>query len=323
VNCLDAETLAAWFDGGLKGAALEDVRAHVAACDRCQMLLGAMGRTRAVVPAPVQERAPRRWLAWAIPLTAAATAIAVWVAIPEQRNVPVVTPATAPEEKREAPPPPAAPQPETRQETTAPAVPPPPVPRAQRNAAPLTTPSVRAAAPAAPAPTAPSQAPPPAAAPPPAERSASATFRAPLPEARVLDQQQRAAAAPAAPGDARGNDAGASTQAPLAETITVTGETPQGALIATLCGPRWRSAPSDVTGALTAGSSPSPNVCWVVGAGGVVRRSTNGQTWQRVPFPEMTDLSGVQASDARSATVTTADGRSFRTSDGGMTWERQ
>jgi hypothetical protein len=34
----------------------------------------------------------------------------------------------------------------------------------------------------------------------------------------------------------------------------------------------------------------------------------------------MTDLSGVQSSDARSATVSTADGRSFRTSDGGMTW---
>ena len=319
MNCLDAETLAAWFDGGLKGAALEDVRAHVAACDRCQMLLGAMGRTRAASFAKASEPKPRRWLAWAIPLTAAATAIAVWVAIPEQRNVPVVTPATAPEEKREAAPPPAAPQPETRQETTAPAVPPPPAPRAQRNAAPLTAPPARAAAPAATPPTAALQAPPPAAAPPPAERSASATLRA-QPEARVLDQQQRAAAAPAAPGDARGNDAGVSTQAPLAETITVTGETPQGALIATLCGPRWRSAPSDVTGTLTAGSSPSPNVCWVVGAGGVVRRSTNGQTWQRIPFPEMTDLSGVQASDARSARVTTADGRSFRTSDGGGIW---
>jgi hypothetical protein len=305
MNCLDAETLAAWFDGGLKGAALEDVRAHVAACDRCQMLLGAMGRTRAASFAKASEPKPRRWLAWAIPLTAAATAIAVWVAIPEQRNVPVVTPATAPEEKREAP-----------------EVPPPAVPRAQRNAAPLTAPPARAAAPAATPPTAALQAPPAAAAPPPAERSASATLRA-QPEARVLDQQQRAAAAPAAPGDARGNDAGASTQAPLAETITVTGETPQGALIATLCGPRWRSAPSDVTGALTAGSSPSPNVCWVVGAGGVVRRSTNGQTWQRIPFPEMTDLSGVQASDARSARVTTADGRSFTTSDGGMTWARQ
>lgn len=320
MNCLDAETLAAWFDGGLKGAALEDVRAHVAGCDRCQMLLGAMGRTRASVQVPAHERAPRRWLAWAIPLTAAATAVAVWVAIPEQRNVPVVAPATAPAERREAAAPLAAPKPETRQETSAPAVPPPPAPRARQNAAPLTTPSARAAAPAAAPLTAPSQAPPPAAAPPPAERSASATFRAPPPEARVLDQQQRAAAAPAARGDARGNDAGASSQAPLAETITVVGETPQGPSIQTLCGPRWRSAPSDVTGALTAGSSPSPDVCWVVGGGGAVRRSTNGQTWQRIPFPEMTDLSAVQASDARSARVTTADGRSFRTSDGGMTW---
>jgi hypothetical protein len=32
VNCLDAETLAAWFDGGLSGAALDDVQSHVATC---------------------------------------------------------------------------------------------------------------------------------------------------------------------------------------------------------------------------------------------------------------------------------------------------
>jgi photosystem II stability/assembly factor-like uncharacterized protein len=93
--------------------------------------------------------------------------------------------------------------------------------------------------------------------------------------------------------------------------------------IQTLCGEAWTSAPSDVAGPLTAASSPSPNVCWVVGRGGVVRVSTNRQAWQAIRFLDMTDLSGVQASDARTATVTTADGRSFRTADGGTTWMPQ
>jgi hypothetical protein len=300
VNCLDAETLAAWFDDGLKGAALEDVRAHVAGCDRCQMLLGAMGRTRAAVPGPAAERAasfakasepgPRRWLAWAVPLAAAATAIAVWVAIPEQRNVPVVAPATAPELKQEAPaaaPPPvsaAAPPAagDTRQANPRANLQAPPTERSQANgAAPATPP---AAAPAA-------------------EPSAAAPLVAPRPEARVLDQQQRAA-----------------KQAPPNESITTTAEKATVPSIESLCGRRWSSSPDEVIGALTAGSSPVPSVCWVVGRGGVVRLSTDGQTWQRIPFPEMTDLSGVQSSDARSATVSTADGRSFRTADGGMTW---
>ena len=89
MNCLDAETLAAWMDGGLTGAALEDVRAHVADCERCQALVGAMGATRTAIPATEPQRAPRRWLIWGVPLAAATTAIAIWVAIPEQRQPPV------------------------------------------------------------------------------------------------------------------------------------------------------------------------------------------------------------------------------------------
>jgi hypothetical protein len=39
-------------------------------------------------------------------------------------------------------------------------------------------------------------------------------------------------------------------------------------------------------------------------------------------FPVAADLVAVQATDARSATATAADGRRFRTVDGGGTWER-
>jgi photosystem II stability/assembly factor-like uncharacterized protein len=71
---------------------------------------------------------------------------------------------------------------------------------------------------------------------------------------------------------------------------------------------------------LTTGSSPSRDICWIVGRAGVVLLTTDGATWQRRPIPETVDLTVVRAVDARSATVTTADGRQFVTADGGVTW---
>jgi hypothetical protein len=82
----------------------------------------------------------------------------------------------------------------------------------------------------------------------------------------------------------------------------------------------WEAATTGITAALTAGAAPSASVCWVVGRGGVVLLSTDSRSWRRVPFPEATDLSAVRASDARTASVSTADGRTFSTTDGGVTW---
>jgi photosystem II stability/assembly factor-like uncharacterized protein len=73
---------------------------------------------------------------------------------------------------------------------------------------------------------------------------------------------------------------------------------------------------------LTAGASPSPSVCWRGGPGGTVLLSTDGRMWRRVPFPEMTDLVSVRATDEHTATVTTLDGRTILTKDGGLTWVR-
>ena len=48
--------------------------------------------------------------------------------------------------------------------------------------------------------------------------------------------------------------------------------------------------------------------------------TTDGQNWQVRPFPERIDLTGVNATDGRNATVTTASRRRFATADGGATW---
>jgi photosystem II stability/assembly factor-like uncharacterized protein len=48
--------------------------------------------------------------------------------------------------------------------------------------------------------------------------------------------------------------------------------------------------------------------------------SIDGRTWQRVNFPEMTDLASVRATDARTASISTADGRTFSTVNRGQTW---
>jgi hypothetical protein len=74
---------------------------------------------------------------------------------------------------------------------------------------------------------------------------------------------------------------------------------------------------------LTAGAAPSAEVCWLVGRAGAVILSTDGRVWRRLTFPEQVDLAAVTATDARTATVTTADGRRFGTADGGGTWVKQ
>jgi len=71
---------------------------------------------------------------------------------------------------------------------------------------------------------------------------------------------------------------------------------------------------------LLAGSAPSATVCWMVGRDAAVIVTTDGERWTTRPFSERVDLIAVEAADARSATVTTRDGRRFFTLDGGATW---
>jgi photosystem II stability/assembly factor-like uncharacterized protein len=73
---------------------------------------------------------------------------------------------------------------------------------------------------------------------------------------------------------------------------------------------------------ITAGSAPEDQVCWLVGRAGVVYRTTDGTHFTHVSFPEPVDLVAVRGTDAQTATVTDATGRTYRTADGGKTWQR-
>jgi hypothetical protein len=294
VNCLDPETLAAWMDGGLSGAALEDVRSHVADCVRCQALVGAMGRTRVAVPPTQPERARRWWLAWAVPLSAAATAAAIWVAVPRHPDLSVAPSPTQSLQKQEASPQGAA---------AASATPP-------KGAQPAAEPVV------------------PKAAPQPQARARARAAETPAPARREAANevaQQKAdalsetvstpSAAPAAPPAAAGRSAGVGAQ--------IQARTMAAATANSFCGGSWPAPPADVGREITTGSAPSADVCWMAGRNGIVLRSTDHQIWQRVTFPENVDLSTINATDARTATVVTVDGRTFSTSDGGVTWTQR
>ena len=69
-------------------------------------------------------------------------------------------------------------------------------------------------------------------------------------------------------------------------------------------------------------ASPGPTTAWFVGRAGAVFVFSESN-WARVTFPESIDLTAVRAVSAREAQVTTVDGRTFRTSDGGQTWSLQ
>src|SRR6185295_2140693 len=86
--CLDAETLAAWADEALDARERAAAEAHAADCARCQALLAAMVRTR-----PPAAEARSWWrvpsFGWVIPVTVAATALVIWIAVPNRVPVQV------------------------------------------------------------------------------------------------------------------------------------------------------------------------------------------------------------------------------------------
>jgi len=86
-------------------------------------------------------------------------------------------------------------------------------------------------------------------------------------------------------------------------------------------GATWEAQRTGEVGLVTAGTAPSATVCWLVGRRGLVLLSTDGRTWRRVTFPQPLDVVAVSASDDKTATVTTVDGRTFTTTDSGKSWK--
>src|SRR5713226_6600456 len=80
--CLDAETLAAWADRGLTASDLAAVETHLSECSRCQSLVATLERTRPASPEREPWWPPNFGFGWLVPVTAAAAAILLWVALP-------------------------------------------------------------------------------------------------------------------------------------------------------------------------------------------------------------------------------------------------
>ncbi len=320
--CLDAEVMAAWADGGLSDAALRVVRAHVADCQRCQVLAAVMARIESAATPAAPERSARRWLGWMLPLTAAAGAIVIWLVLPRGAT-PLneeLRPAT---QIAQVPAPPPAPT-EAQALGARPATP----PAADANAkAPKLQAAARQQAAADPKPQA-------------AERNEAARANVGRTDEKKAVAVPTAAAPPppaATPVPTQMADAAAGrlTQEVGAARLALAKEiaTPdtlvrwriRGAIIEKTsdAGKTREPVSTGVSTELTAGASTSSTVCWLVGRAGVVLLTTDGRTWRRLSFPETTDLSAVRATDARSAIVPTADGREFATSDAGATWVRR
>ncbi|MEA2627130.1 MAG: hypothetical protein QOD06_3175 [Candidatus Binatota bacterium] len=89
-------------------------------------------------------------------------------------------------------------------------------------------------------------------------------------------------------------------------------------------GRNWKKQRSGVTVDLLTGAAPADTVCWLAGRRGTVLRTQDaGGRWQRMPFPETTDLVRITSRGAQAATVTTVDRRRFTTTNGGKTWNEE
>lgn len=71
---------------------------------------------------------------------------------------------------------------------------------------------------------------------------------------------------------------------------------------------------------LNAGAAPDAKVCWLVGREGKIFLTRDGTNWTKIPAPATLDFIAVSATDASSATVTSANNKRFSTINRGRTW---
>ncbi len=334
-NCLDAETVAAWMDGGLDAASVVAAEAHASSCERCQALLATVASTLPVGTTHEARGTARFWKWWLAPIAATAAAVTLWMVVPQTpMQSPPATPLARDDVKAQAPaaradaPAPAASAPSPAEERA---------PGDSRRNVPAVTQESKALADADTA-----------------SRNAAAGNRvdqqakreeaAPL--AAEMRQAMPAAAAPPVEVAAaeRLREAPAAPVAPVATAAPAESQLRKQVAAPVIVSPdpnsRWRvTAPGTIERSedggrvwlpvrinakedVLAGASPSRLTCWLVGRNGLVLLATDGTNFTRLPFPASVDLLSVTSPEPRIATVTTADGRTFRTTDGGRTWRQ-
>ena len=342
MQCVDAETLAAWADGGLSKTEAAAVELHVSECDHCTAMVATFVRT--TPDAPAEESLWRRLnMRWLVPVATAATVAALWVLIPSSDRAPtttleseVATQATAPAPAL-PPPSPADTKEQKLEDTRARSDRSAAVAQRQEAAPPFERPQTRdeargdlraAEETAAAPPPAPARE---------ADRAGQAVQQAPpvQPSTSSLARARAPAAAPTTATESRRDGAlqQGNTQAFAAvvaqfEVVSPDPMTRWRVIGAgrversTNGGAQWEPAALPEAATLTGGSSPAPSICWLVGRTGAMYVTTDGLRFVRVPFRERTDFISIQAIDGRRATVVTTDGRTMRTEDQGATWTR-
>jgi hypothetical protein len=314
-SCLDAELVAAWFDGTLTSTEQREAAGHASTCPRCQALLATMAQ---VEPVAGPRRHRLTLVRWFAPALVAAAAVLVWINVGDRSADILRVPPDA------APPPAAAPRADAQK-----GAPPQAALNERKPAAPSAEPAKKRAAPSAVAGSATESKEPlrktldaradasPAAAPANEPAAGAAAGRVPLTanreaqlkdERRVL-QTERPAAAAAVPLTVR------SPGGPLWRVTNdgLVGRSTDG-------GATWHEQSLGASAHLLAGSSPSPSVIWFGGVGGMVVVTTDGASWQWRSLPDRVDVTSIAAVDGQTATVTTRDGRRLVTHDAGLTW---
>ena len=85
-------------------------------------------------------------------------------------------------------------------------------------------------------------------------------------------------------------------------------------------GATWNGTLPSPNAHFVSGSAPSAKVCWLVGDDGIILLTRDAVNWQTIPPPAREDFVAVSARNRSSATVTTADGRKFTTTNQGESW---
>lgn len=360
--CVDASALAAWADETMSTAERTAFERHAVDCARCQSLMAAMARTELLHDRRVAWWR-RSSVPWLVPLAAGAAAIVIVASLGRmQLQSPLPQGQTPPPPARVAEPAPPV-SAGSRASTAAPTSSPMPQaaePRPDGTAAMQATsqrkqtaasldavggppPKREAVAndaaavpPAAPAPAVPS------AKPVPAPATGETAAQRVSPTAAPPAAGEATAAAPAAPPAALAGALRAEgvrdrfSVPPAAEQVmpaTMVIASPDrnsqwrighGAIAHSAdAGRTWQSQASGVQDLIRSGMSPAPRICWLAGARGLVMLTIDGVTWRRLTSPDAADLTGIQALDGTRATVTTAAGAKYETSDGGTTWTRR